>query len=112
MKRVIILLTSLILMFNIAGCKEEVTVKKTIEGSRKTYSEMSDGSWTCGNHTYKNCLEISGRIPNAAVDTTFVYLSNLKEITFEQAWKASGLSSNMNDYFSLEDAVLVDVRNK
>ena len=68
MKRVIILLTSLILMFNIAGCKEEVTVKKTIEGSCKTYSEMTDGTWTCGNYTYKNCFEISGRIPNAAVE--------------------------------------------
>ena len=112
MKRVIILLTCMILIFNITGCKEEVTVKKTTEGSRKTYSEMSDGSWTCGNYTYKNCLEISGRIPNAAVDTTFVYLSNLKEITFEQAWNASGLSNNMNDYFSLEDAVLVDVRDE
>ena len=73
---------------------------------------MTDSTWTCGNHTYKNCLEISGRIPNAAVDTTFVYLSNLKEITFEQAWDASGLSSNMNDYFTLEDAVLVDVRDE
>ena len=112
MKRVIILLTCLILVFNITGCKKEVVVKNTIERSRKTYSEMSDGSWTCGNYTYKNCLEISGRIPNAAVDTTFVYLSNLKEITFEQAWNASGLSSNMNDYFSLEDAVLVDVRDE
>ena len=112
MKRVIILLTFLILIFNITGCKEEVTVKKTIEGSHKNYSEMSDGSWTCGNYTYKNYLEISGRIPNAIVDTTFVYLSNLEEITFEQAWKDYGFSSNMNDYFSLEDAVLVDVRNK
>ena len=112
MKRVIILLTCLFLIFNITGCKKEVVVKNTIEGNRKTYSEMSDGSWTCGNYTYKNCLEISGRIPNAAVDTTFVYLSNLKEITFEQAWNASGLSSNMNDYFSLEDAVLVDVKDE
>ena len=112
MKRVIILLTCLILIFNITGCKKEVVVKNTIEGNRKTYSEMSDGSWTCGNHTYKNCLEISGRIPNAVVDTTFVYLSNLEEITFEQAWKNYGFSSNMNDYFSLEDAVLVDVKDE
>ena len=112
MKRVIILLTCLILIFNITGCKEEVVVKNTIEGNRKTYSEMSDGSWTCGNYTYKNCLEISGRIPNAVVDTTFVYLSNLKEITFEQACNDYGFSSNMNDYFSLEDAVLVDVRDE
>lgn len=37
--------------------------------------------------------EISGRMPNAAKNSTFVYLSNLPEISFEQAWKASGLSS-------------------
>ena len=78
MKRVIILLTCMILIFNITGCKEEVTVKKTIEGNHKTYSEMSDGSWICDNYTYKNCFEISGRIPNAAVDTTFVYQVILK----------------------------------
>ena len=76
-----------------------------------SYNKIADKSINTIN-TYKNCLEISGRIPNAAVDTTFVYLSNLKEITFEQAWNASGLSSNMNDYFSLEDAVLVDVRDE
>lgn len=38
----------------------------------------------------------------------YVYLSNRSEISFEEAWKASGLSSDINDYFSAEDAVLVD----
>ena len=37
-------------------------------------------------------------------------LSNIKEITFDQAWKASGLSSNMNDYFDVEDAKFVAMK--
>ena len=39
---------------------------------------------------------------------TTIVLSNIKDITFEQAWKAAGLSSNTNDYFDAKDAVLVD----
>ena len=38
----------------------------------------------------------------------FVYLSNVENISFEQAWRASGLSSLLNDYFEAEDAVLVE----
>jgi len=38
-------------------------------------------------------------------------LSNIKDITFEQAWKAEGLSSNSNDYFNPEIAVIVGVQS-
>ena len=55
-------------------------------------------------------MEISGRMNNAAKDSTFVYLSNIESITFDRAWKAAGLSSNMEDYFSMEEAVLVELR--
>lgn len=75
----------------------------------RTYSEMSDGTWQAESNTYKYRLEISGRMPNAAVDSTFVYLSNLENITFEQAWKAAGLSSNSDDYFAAEEAILVEM---
>lgn len=36
-------------------------------------------------------------------------IGNLKKmiVSFEEAWKASGLSSNSNDYFKAEDAVFV-----
>ena len=34
---------------------------------------------------------------------------NIEDITFEQAWKASGLSSNMDDYFDIDEAVLVEL---
>jgi len=74
-----------------------------------TYCEMTDGTWICDDHPYKYRLEINGRMPNAAVDSSFVYLSNIEEITFEQAYKAAGVSSNSEDYFSPEDAVLVEM---
>ena len=71
---------------------------------------MDDGTWLCEEHTYKYCLEIEGRMPNAAKDSTFVYLSNIEEISFERAYMAAGLSSSTDDYFSPEEAVLVDMR--
>ena len=76
----------------------------------KTYYEMNDGTWMCDDHVYKYRLEISGRMPNAAADSTFVYLSNLEEIPFERAYMAAGLSSNTEDYFQPEDAVLVEMK--
>ena len=109
MKRFIICLLGLILLLNMACCakKEE---NKADEGRLKTYSELSNGTYSCDGHIYKYRFEISGRMHNAAKNSTFVYLSNLPEISFEQAWKASGLSSSSDDYFSEEDAILVEQR--
>lgn len=78
----------------------------------KSYSQNADGSWTCENYSYKYKLEITGRMNGAAVTSTFVYLSNKMDITFEQAWKAAGFSSNMSDYFTTEEAILVEWRNE
>lgn len=85
-------------------------IKNTIDGNWKTYYELADGSWTDGDYSYKYRLVIKGRLYNAACDTVYVYLSNIPDISYEQAWKASGLSSNMNDYFSPKDAVLVEMK--
>lgn len=73
------------------------------------YYKMSDGTWKTDHDTYQYRLEITGRLNAAAKDSTFVYLSNTKDITFEQAWKASGLSSLLSDYFKEEEAVLVAI---
>lgn len=77
----------------------------------RDYSQNADGTWVCDGspYKYKYKLEITGRMPNASRDSTFVYLSNSEDITLEQAWKAAGFSSNMNDYFDIEDAVLVEM---
>lgn len=76
----------------------------------KTYYEMNGGTWMCDNVVYKYRLEIKGRMPNAAADSTFVYLSNIEEISFEQAYKAAGVSRNSEEYFSPEEAVLVEMK--
>ena len=78
----------------------------------KDYTQNSNGTWECEGNTYNYKLEITGRMNNADCDTTFVYLSNIEEITFDQAWRASGLSSDMQDYFNVEDAVLVMLQNR
>ena len=105
----VLFLTLILSLFLVSACaKKEAGIKNTIEGSRKTYYEMTDGTFKCEEYTYKYRLEISGRIPNAAKDSTFVYLSNKEDISFEQAWRAAGFSSLSTDYFSPEDAVLVD----
>ncbi|MBQ7864386.1 MAG: hypothetical protein IJ353_07985 [Lachnospiraceae bacterium] len=75
-----------------------------------THYEMSDGTWKTANHTYKYRLEKTGRVHNAASDTTFVFLSNIENITFEQMWKAAGLSSNLNDYFDADVARFVGMK--
>jgi len=46
----------------------------------------------------------------AESDSTFIYLSNQESIPFDQAWKASGLSSNMADYFDEADAKFVGMK--
>ena len=80
-----------------------------INGNMKTYYQMTNGTWSCDGYIYQYRLEIKGRLNNAAQDSEYVYLSNIPEITFDQAWKASGLSSDSNDYFQIQDAVLVEM---
>ena len=48
---------------------------------------------------------------SAAKSTTFVYLSNIEDIPFDRACLAAGLSSSTTDYFSVEEAVFVDIFN-
>ena len=109
MKRIVLILLCIMLAVTVSGCAKKAAVKTTVEGNMKTYCEMTDGTWMCDGRVYQYRLEINGRMPNAAVDSSFVYLSNIEEITFDQAYKAAGISSNSEDYFSPEKAVLVEM---
>ena len=100
-----------LLILPLSGCSSQAEtpeVVETVTTELAVYEEMSDGTWQCEGRTYQHRLAISGRMHNAAADSTFVYLSNLEEITFDQAWKAAGFSSSTDDYFSPEEAILVD----
>ena len=72
-----------------------------------THYKLSDGTWKTDHYSYKYKLIITGRMHNAAKDSTFHILSNRADITFDMAWKAFGFSSNSEDYFKPEDAVFV-----
>lgn len=109
MKRIVLMLLCVLLAIAFSGCAKKAAVKDTIEGNMKTYYEMTDGTWMCDDHSYKYRLEINGRMPNAAVDSSFVFLSNIEEITFDQAYKAAGISSNSEGYYPPEKAVLVEM---
>ena len=124
MKKIISITLITLMLLGLFGCSQkEPSVVKTYEvtDSELTfendelvtmvkYYEMSDGTWKTDDYTYQYILEVTGRMNNADKDSTFVFLSNIKDITFEQAWKASGLSSNMDDYFKEEDAKLVAMK--
>ncbi|MBO2517383.1 MAG: hypothetical protein CW338_08950 [Clostridiales bacterium] len=84
----------------------------TVMDRLRNYSANADGTWECEGHVYKYRLEITGRMPGAAADSTFVYLSNMEQIPFDRAWKAAGLSSSTDDYFDADDAVLVELRTE
>lgn len=128
MKKIIIVFLALICTAGVISCSHsqaEPYVVSTIEATPEekvqeyindskeviaiTHYEMSDGTWKTGEHTYKYKLKITGRSHNAVCDTTYIILSNIEDITFEQAWKASGLSGNSKDYFNVEDAVFVGI---
>lgn len=83
---------------------------EVIYGNLNTYVKLPDGTYRLGDMKYKYRLEITGRLNGAVKDTTYVYLSNLEDIPFDRAWKASGLSSNTDDYFKPEEAVLVELK--
>lgn len=109
MKKLIVLVICLALVMTLAGCRDSQDTGGTM---LETYYEQDDGTWCCNDIEYMYRLEIKGRVPNAAYDSVYIYLSNIPEITFEQAWKASGLSSNSEDYFTPEEAVLVEMRTE
>ena len=78
------------------------------EGRLQTYYEMADGTWGTEEHRYLYKLELTGRMHNAAKDSTFVCLSNSEDISFSEVSK-SMLSSNMADHLSRKEVVVVEL---
>ena len=71
------------------------------------YVETALSGYMVANNTYIHCLEITGHLSGAAKNTTYLVLANRKDITFDEAWRASGLSGDTADYFDPKDAVIV-----
>lgn len=127
----VVAVATVVCLFTAVGCvaNEKSTGVYTVQTFEKneyvgvykeyittTYHKMSDGTWTAdvenanGNvttQTYQYRHVFHGTMPNAAVASNYILLSNKKNITFKQTWLASGLSSNMNDYFDSDETIFV-----
>ena len=110
MRKLTALIFTVVCVLGLIGCTNQPSeAVQTVEGNLKTYYEMSDGTCQYNGYTSKHRLVITGRQPLAVKDTTYVYLSNIEDISFGKAMMASGLSSHTEDYFALEEAVLVEI---
>ena len=83
--------------------KEELVITKP-------HAQLEDGLWVWESYGYLYRLEVSGRMHASEKNSTYIILSNTKDITFAQAWKAAGYSSLSTDYFNPETAVIVGHR--
>ena len=72
--------------------------------------ETEYGEWICNGYSYPYRLEITGEMSGSDKNITFIVLSNSKDLTFTQTWKASGISSNLEDYYTEGEAVIVGSR--
>ncbi|MBR0303352.1 MAG: immunogenic protein [Clostridia bacterium] len=89
---------------------ESYTIEANDSGVLKTYSYSAYlRCYSCDGMKYTYKLTLSGRMPNAEKDSTFVVLSNVEDITFEQAY-LQFTSSNTADLFDPQDAVVVEMR--
>ena len=87
---------------------EHIEESKVIPGMFVEYTQNDDGTWSAAGYDYKYRLVLAGQWNNAVKGTVYTVLSNDPNITFEDAMWASGISSNMDDYFSPEYAMIVD----
>lgn len=77
-----------------------------------SHYEMSDGTWRTDTGTYKYRLIIEGKQGPQQKQHDYVFLSNIKEISYEKAMMASGFSSYMADYFDEATAKFVGFRTE
>lgn len=76
---------------------------ETLENFENSYT-FEDNKYVFNGETYDYKLKITGRGGNASKDSTFVVLTNNKDITFDEIFK-SLISSNSNDF--LTDTVII-----
>ena len=77
---------------DIYGKRDEEAEKEAITED----AEYVDGTWIFKGKSYRYRLEVTGRMNNAVKDTTYVIVTNDKDITFEELFPLSGLSSDIS----------------
>jgi len=73
------------------------------------YYQTKDGRWSVNGKKYNFRLVLDGRMPNAAIDTEFVVLTNNRNLSFQDV-NQSIVSSNSSDDLYPEIACVVEMR--
>lgn len=93
-----------------AECAEAMSdASEAGEGPLVAYSENEDGTWSAKGNTYKYRKVLTGRMPQAEKDTTFIVLSNVETVSFQNAMDDM-LSSNSSDHFDEEETIIVEMQ--
>ena len=87
----------------------ESDVSDAEEGPLVAYKKNQDGTWSAKGNTYKYRKVLTGRMPQAAKDTTFIVLSNTEAVSFQNAVDDM-LSDNSNDHFDERETILVEMK--
>lgn len=130
-KHLILTILSVIILFGISiylgrpGPEIEVTYQKTAsdkiedaisEGKVdviKTYYKMDDGTYTVENYSvvYKDRVELVGN-PGGSKTVTLVVLTNIEEVTFDEAWQDVMESDEYNTVLNPKESIVVAMRIK
>lgn len=119
-KRIIsVFLTAILLCSFLCACNSRIdggtekgsyTVEANNSGVVRTYSyNATTRHYTCEGVKYAYRLTLTDRLPDAEDKTTYVVLSNVKDITFEQAHEQY-LSSDAEELIKSMNAVVVETR--
>lgn len=73
------------------------------------YTQSSDGYWSENNQKYKYKVELTGTLPNAKRESTYIVLTNNEHLTFEDVSKCF-YSSNSDDFLDPSETVIVEVQ--
>ena len=117
MKKILLVSVIIIILVSMNGCKKEETTPSDItvggetisNGNMVSYSQNDDGTYSTTDFTYKYCFVLTGRLPNAATDSSYTILTNDKKVTFDEVSK-SLYSSNSKDWLNESETIIVDMR--
>lgn len=74
-----------------------------------SYTQNDDGTFSTADYTYKYRILLTGRLPKAAVDSSYTVLTNNANVTFDEVAQ-SLYSSNTADWLDISETIIVDMK--
>ena len=108
MKKVVtLILASVFIASQLVACGQQVAQNTTATSNQPVSNETSNNIVAPDGTEYKYRFELTGRLPNAAKDSSYIVLTNNPNLTFEEVTK-SLFSSDSAD--ALIDTYIVSMK--